>query len=474
MRYLILIHRYLGTAIGILMVGWCLTGIVMMYVRYPAVSQVERLRRLQPLELRGCCAVGANPIPDDASVDRFQVENLAGRPVLQLQFADRGPQLIDLTDGHAVSGVSRQQAADIAQWGNAQPARFLGLITYDEWTVSGEFNRARPLYLFALDDASGTQVYVSARTGRVVQLTTLHQRFWNWVGAVPHWLYFAQLRRNAALWTQVVIWSSLAGCFLTVFGIYLGVRQFLRRPAGRWSAYRGLLYWHHLPGLIFGLFALTWVASGLISMNPWGFLDSAGTSTAVDDLIGPPIPGIQANRALVMLGSATLPAGVVAVESARLWGQLYLVATGIDGRRWRLGPDGRPAPLAAADWKKIAQTLSAATTGAAEVLSTGDRYYYSRPGVPARFPVMRVVLNNEHRTRYYLDPVTGAPLGVIDSEARWYRWLHVGLHTLDFSPALRSRPLWDLLMWVLLGGVTVICGTGTWLGWRRYLRIRPR
>lgn len=250
MRYLILIHRYLGTAIGIVMVGWCLSGMVMMYVRYPELSQLERVRRLQPLDFHNCCTLGANSLADDAAIEGFQLESLAGRPVLHAQLANGNWQLIDLADGQLMPTLSATEAAAIAHVGSTQSPRLLGLINYDEWTVAGEFNRVRPLYLFALDDAAGTQLYISAHTGRLVQLTTAHQRFWNWVGTVPHWLYFAQLRRNAALWNQVVIWISLAGCFLTLFGIYLGVRQFLRRPAGRWSAYRGLLYWHHLPGLI--------------------------------------------------------------------------------------------------------------------------------------------------------------------------------------------------------------------------------
>ncbi len=277
MRYLILLHRYLGTAVGFLMVGWCLTGIVMMYVRYPQLSQPDRLQHLPPVDWRGCCVTATRSLADDASVESFQVESLAGHPALHVQFTNHSRQLIDLANGRVMSAVSQRDAAHVASdYGPdaEQPPRLLGLLAYDQWTVSGEFNRARPLYLFALDDALGTRVYVSAKTGQAVQVTTWQQRVWNWVGAVPHWLYFAQLRRDAVLWTQVVIWTSVAGCFLTVFGAYIGVRQFLRRPVGRWSAYRGVLYWHHLPGLIFGLFALTWVGSGLISMNPWGFLDS--------------------------------------------------------------------------------------------------------------------------------------------------------------------------------------------------------
>src|SRR5471032_2747904 len=103
MRYLILVHRYLGTAVGILMIGWCLTGIVMMYVHYPQLSQAERLRHLQTVNWRGCCTVGTTAIRDDAAIEAFQVESLAGRPVLHVQFADRSPQLLDLLDGHAIS-----------------------------------------------------------------------------------------------------------------------------------------------------------------------------------------------------------------------------------------------------------------------------------------------------------------------------------------------------------------------------------
>ena len=57
-----------------------------------------------------------------------------------------------------------------------------------------------------------------------------------------------------------------------------------------------------------------------------------------------------------------------------------------------------------------------------------------------------------------------------DSQARAYRWLHQGLHRLDFAPALRSRPRWDALMLFLMAGVTVVCVTGAYLGYRRLIR----
>jgi hypothetical protein len=258
-RILLLTHRYLGIAVGALMVMWCLSGVVMMYVGYPALHEFERLEHLTPIEWRGCCKLSEAPQAEAKAVDNFQVEMLAGRPVLYLgDTANSRP--IDLATGSAVDAISAEQAATVARRFASGPkaatARILGLIDHDQWTVSGDFNAQRPLYRFALGDEARTEVYVSSITGQAVQVTTGRERFWNWLGAVPHWLYFTELRRNAWLWSQVVIYASLMGCFLTGIGIYLGVRQMAAQPAGRWSPYLGFNLWHHIAGLIFGILTL--------------------------------------------------------------------------------------------------------------------------------------------------------------------------------------------------------------------------
>jgi hypothetical protein len=57
----------------------------------------------------------------------------------------------------------------------------------------------------------------------------------------------------------------------------------------------------------------------------------------------------------------------------------------------------------------------------------------------------------------------------LDSGARAYRWLHQGLHRLDFTAWLRNRPQWDAFMLALLAGSTALCVTGAYLGLRRLL-----
>jgi uncharacterized iron-regulated membrane protein len=473
-RLLLLLHRYLGIAVGVLMAMWCLSGVVMMYVSYPSLDEHDRLHGLSAIEWSGCCKMEEQALDGGVPVRDFQLEMLGGRPVLSLR-TEQASRLIDLTTGMAIRRVSPDQAAAVARGadntGASGTPRLLDVVDYDQWTVSGDFNHDRPLYRFALGDALGTHVYVSSATGRAVQVTTAHQRFWNWVGAVPHWLYFTELRHKPSVWTQVVIVASLVGFFLVVTGLYIGLHQLMHRPAGRFSPYEGFNLWHHVAGLVFGVFTLTWILSGLLSMNPWGWLEGAGAGRERTLLRGmPPVTGAEINSALQAVAAAR-PGGLVSIKMAPLNGRLYFVAAAADGTRRRASAAGTAAPLSEDDLAYVAGVLG--EKGAAEhleLLNREDDYYFSHHRDTVPLPLYRFVLRDGSETRYYLDAVSGELLAKMDRGARGYRWLHEGLHRMDFTAAVRGRPQWDLLMLLLMSGVTVVCVTGTYLGYRRLLR----
>jgi hypothetical protein len=474
-RLLFLLHRYLGIGVGLLMSTWCLSGLVMLYVGYPTLSQRERLAHLAPLDWHGCCAVSRQLLADADRVGSFRIEMLAGRPVLQLGAGADWAGLIDLDTGAPIAQVLPAQAASVAadylsghRPGAVTPdpapaPRLLGLVDSDQWTLEGIVSEERPLYRFALRDGQGSELYVSRVTGRAVQLTTRRERFWNWLGAVPHWLYFSSLRRHALLWSQLVIGTALIGCFLTLTGLYIGVRQLLRRPAGRWSAYRGVNLWHHLVGLLFGPFALSWVLSGLLSMNPWGLMQGAGAAAERAQLRGAPITGAQLRDTLRALAAAQPQA--VSIASAPLEGRLYLIATDRRGVRLRLDARAAVQPLTAADRRFIALTLHGDARGL-RLLGRGDDYYFTLPNAPVELPVWRVLSRDGTHQRFYLDPLSGQLAASLDRADQHYRWWHDALHRLDFVAAIRGRPQWDALMWLLMSGVTALCVSGTWLGYR--------
>jgi hypothetical protein len=466
-RWLLLLHRYLGIAVGLLMVMWCLSGVVMMYVRYPALAEAARIKRLAPISWDGCCNLPEALRTDPKALANAQIEMLAGRPAL---YIEQQPRPIDLLKASVVTEISAAQAAQIAKdfLGGANSGsgvRLLGLVDHDQWTVSGEFRRHRPLYRFALGDALGTELYVSSVSGRAVQVTTARERFWNWFGAVPHWLYFSELRRNAWLWSQVVIYTSLLGCFLTAIGIYLGIRQWLMQP-GRWSPYAGFKLWHHMAGLVFGIFALTWVTSGLLSMNPWGWLEGQDAEAESARIHGASLPAVDLGGALQKISELRLP--VVALTAAPLNDRLFFIGRTASGAILRLDAAGAPAPLDSAELAFLARAAGGARQGAGlELLQGEDDFYFSHHNVAA-LPVYRLIAATG--TRYYFDSVSGMLVAKQDSQARAYRWLHEGLHRLDFTAALRSRPLWDVLMLLLMSGVTVVSATGAYLGYRRLTR----
>jgi hypothetical protein len=343
------------------------------------------------------------------------------------------------------------------------------VIDYDQWTVSGAFDADRPLYEFGLDDGIGTQIYVSSATGRTVQITTARERFWNWLGSVPHWLYFADLRRNVSLWHEIVIATSLIGCFLAATGIYIGVLQWIRRPAGRWTPYQGFNLWHHMAGLVFGVFALSWVFSGLLSMNPWGWLEGASAQRERTLLRAGPGPSGRQIKAALQTFATVRPSDFVSLKMEPFNGDMYFIATTTGGERRRLSAGAVPAPLTEADWAYAAGILgSTAHAPVPQRMTQEDDYYFSHHRDLAPLPVYRLVLADG--TRYYLDAVSGTLVAKLDRGAQAYRWLHQGLHRMDFTAAMRGRPQWDVLMLALMSGVTLLCVTGTYLGYRRLSR----
>ncbi len=467
-RLILLLHRYLGIGVGVLMVMWCLSGVVMMYVSYPALAASARLKALEPIAWTGCCKIPEAQRLSLEPASGSTIEMLAGRPVLFLG-ASPDERPIDLLTGVWIERITALQATDTARrftaGAHARP-QVLGLIDHDQWTVSGDFNSQRPLYRFALGDAAGTELYVSSISGRAVQITTARQRFWNWLGAVPHWLYFTELRRHAALWSQIVIYASLLGCFLVGIGIYLGVRRMAAQPAGRWSPYVGFNLWHHVAGLVFGLFTLTWVLSGLLSMNPWGWLEGAGAQAENSRIQGAPgVPVARLAAALQSLADAHLLA--VALEAVPLNGRLYFVGSSAGGEHRRLAADGAPAPLGPSELDFLSDALPGAAAPP-ELMTQEDNFYFSHHQERVTLPVYRTVLKSG--TRYYLDAVSGTLVAKFDAQARGYRWLHQGLHRLDFAATLRVRPRWDAFMLLLMAGVTAVCMTGAILGYRRVTR----
>src|ERR1700693_2594377 len=139
-RILVITHRYLGIAVGLLMLMWFASGIVMMYVGFPQPSGAERLRGLPPIAWQGCCRVGAGIVPDAQPVARAEIEMLLGAPVLRLPRVLVPVQTIDLALGREKRlDIDDAKAVALAAAprvnGEAAPLAAAEEIDDDQWTV---------------------------------------------------------------------------------------------------------------------------------------------------------------------------------------------------------------------------------------------------------------------------------------------------------------------------------------------------
>ena len=455
MRAVVFVHRWLGILCGPLFVVWFASGIVMMYARMPELSRSERRAHQPPLAL---AAVQVSPVRAALGLipESFRIQTLLGRPVFRI--VSRGETMTMFADtGERFGGLTVDQAVDEARRfapAQAAAARYIGrLVEPDQWTL--ESRGMLPLHHVALGDAAGTELYLSERTGEVVLSTDARERRAAYAGAVLHWLYFTPLRRNGALWAQVVIGLSLAGSAMCLLGLVWG---WFGVSARYHSPYRGWMRWHHYSGLAFGFVTFTWVFSGLLSMDPWDWHPTTTPARAQRDAFS----GGALRLDRVQLGALTAPE-LKEIEVGQFDAQPFLVFDGrAEGAR---EPD---ALLAAAR-----RAMPGAGVADAVWLARYDAYYYDR-NRELPLPVLRVRFEDPSRTWLYIDPRRGTPVRQEVRLTRLNRWIYHGLHSLDFPGFYYKRPLWDLVVILLsVGGLASIV-TAAVPAWRRLRRTARR
>jgi hypothetical protein len=479
-RVAIFVHRWLGVALCVVFLIWFPSGIGMMYWDYPGVSSGDRLERspaLDPATVRlapqeAYAAIGEGPLPTPIRLNSFD-----GRPVYRfgnegIVYADTGREQNDITPALML----RVAAAWTGQPAGAARVESVGDV--DQWTVGGVFREA-PLWKYSWAD--GQQVYVSENTGEVVQYTTTASRLGAYVGAIPHWLYFTPLRRHGLEWSRVVIWSSGIGTVAALLGLVIGLWMY--SPSKRYRnagvatsiPYRGQKRWHTVFGLLFGLGAVTWAFSGLLSMDPFpspsggaaGGRRGAGAGAIPQALRGRVDTAAYASKhpreALAQLS----PRRVKELEFSAFDGQPIYLATLAGGGTYIVPMNGEPHD--SFDPQQII-TLVTKTTGRGgladiRVLDQYDAYYLDRHR-ERPLPVVLARLNDAADTRFYINPKTARVVGTYSSRSWVNRWLYHGLHSLDFPWLYNYRPLWDIVVITFMLGGTALCVTSLILAWR--------
>lgn len=431
------LHRVVGTGIALLVVLWFWSGAVLLFVPYPNLSEVERFRWLEPLQMDGCCVTVESVMSQVASaqgIERMRLLIVAGRPLYVVHFLDGTMKSLWADRGE----TAQLDAVHIVRQGQTIGAgRSLETLWDDQWTVHQRFDAHRPLWKVQLHDVEGTEFYLSSTTGEVVMDSTAFERQWNTVGAVIHWLYVPLLRRHWDLWNQSVWWLAAAGLMTALSGLALGILHLSReRGHNQRSQFSGMKRWHHLGGIVIGAVVCLWLLSGMLSMDHGRWFSRAEPTLDQRQMFmgGPLAPQDIAVSLEEALRLAKPETPVKEIVLTKVGGRSYYVLRSDPSHQVVVSADSLQASGVEFSLQALTQAASALFPAGNIMKSermSGDAYYYSTVHNPRSFPGLRVVMDDPAETWLHMDMQTGQLIELMDRSRRVYRWLFHGLHSWD-------------------------------------------
>ena len=463
------IHHYLGTFFFLLFLIWFLSGFVMMYKQFPFLSEQDRVNS----HLEGKLSLDEGQLPERVfrndsilNIHKFLINRQLNRTIYHVETSD-GRIISRYADNGEKVFIDEQKAKRIAL--GTVKGSFKSSVAVmnevDQWIPRPRYLKHLPVYKVSFDDHQQTKVYVSSLTGEVISLTNQLDRFWAWVGAIPHWVYFKDIRLHPTLWSQLVMCLAGFGFVMALSGMITGFARYKKKPKANFKRFKNKWYnIHYYFGLGFGVFVCTWIFSGFMSMTPFDWVPS----TVLDEE-----DQLEWQKESFTLNSFSNDRWAEFVHQIRdreiLEVDFFLFNKGMFARvqsstkgATLLSLDQNVSiPTAKEFQQSIALFDSSDPIRENIYLEEYDSYYYSRRQ-DKPLPVIRIT--RESGLSYYINGSTVEILYVCNSQNRLERWLYHGLHSLDFSFLYSNGILWDVVVIILLLGGTVISITATGLG----------
>lgn len=495
MNSLIFLHRWIGVVLALFMLVWFSTGVVIAFLAPPPITRAQQLAHAESLapesgwlsleQALDARARNGRHGEEDGVIAEGRLVRIADAPVwlIENQFGRRSA--ISALDGAPVV-FSREQSGRVAAlWANYVDLAYLGSEEAPVGVRNAEM--LRPFHRFAAPD--GREIVVSARTGEVVLSATRGERALIYAGNWLHLFRWLDLAGAGEYRRAALSWAGFFAGATALTGVILGVVKwkpgFFGRPTysrGRTQPYRQFFFAYHFwSGLIGGVFALLWAASGFVSTNPGQiFSQPTPSPEEIARYRSTAAPSGAIGIALATATSANTPSlepKTVALSWSRLADDAVLLAVSRDGER-RPIETGRTKTAFGEDALTAAAARLAGETPVSgrELLSDYDSYYYPnhhQSRIDKPLPVLRVDLADAGRTSLYIDPIDGRLLAKIDASRRVYRWLYSAVHHWDFG-VFRNEWLWNgwMALWVSFG--LALSTTAVVLAWRRLRRSVPQ
>jgi hypothetical protein len=229
--------------------------------------------------------------------------------------------------------------------------------------------------------------------------------------------------------------------------------------------------WHHVSGLLAGIPVVTWLASGWLSVGPFGLLDSLPITP--DQLSryytqGPPSFSASLSELKGRLGANAKEVQFSWVGARPIFatndGSSITAFDAVSGER--LGISERDIVSAAT------RVFPDRKIAAVERLDQFDAYWYAHRA-DRRVPALRLVFDDPDPTWLTADLTTGRIVDASASADRQRRWLFNFAHLYDHPTLLRHPVAREAIIWILSLGGIIVSLTGAFVGIRSLMPRRP-
>ena len=496
-KFMYATHRILGTVLCLVFLMWFLSAFVMMYHRFPRVGASQIRERSELLS-----ATDAGQwLPVDSALSRlpndFRVSGLTlSRYLGQTKFtASSGRKQVEVPvspEETLLSGDERLQRI-LQVWGQGQSVERIDTLTeLDQFVPFGSMKKQLPIYRYHFSGPEEYQLYIGSTTGDILQFTDKDQRFWAWLGAIPHWIYFTWLRQNQTAWTQTVIWSSGIGCLMVIAGMWVGIdvwrksRRASKRSGIDIKPYRKRWYrLHYTFGLVFGIICLTFAFSGMMSMMDTPQWIHHTTMTVSPTRV---LQSAKPSPKEYLLDYRKVLAAYPEAKEMT-WNNFrnhpYYTVTGEDFLAYVDATDTvvKPLSLTREEIEEgvrqvyLADSVFGGNVPDMEIESIDhyETYYRNMSNMlhgAEQLPVWKISVSDPDNSTFYVQPKTGT-MRYVSTSSRWHYWMYTALHRMRIGVLNENAFMRKTVLWVLLIGGTVVSATGVVLG-VNYVRRKCR
>ncbi|PID89668.1 MAG: hypothetical protein CSB01_00850 [Bacteroidia bacterium] len=430
------IHRTLGVIMSLMFFVWFLSGIVLLFQGFPHASRKDRFLNLSTFSED--TFKGILP-PSEAFKGAVNLELCDTVPVYRVYESRKKQKVYNAKNLEEIAFFSEDYARELCySFRQAKVKELLVMNDLDQWIPWSSYKVLLPFYKCYLDDDKHTVLYISQKTGSILQETNRKSRWFARLGAIPHWLYFSNLRQHQGAWENVLIYLSIVGLFVSLSGLILGFIMMVKK---RWlTPYKKKWYrWHHITGYIFGVFTFTFLLSGLLSMTDipdWLLFVKQREKISWEQTLN--ITQHESCNPQRLYKSISPKKGIRKIEWKSIFDQPYYFVYYDDFKNPKVYQQLKDTivlhegftfeQIAAESEKRFAKKPVKLF-----VQNEYDNYYRFYKMYHCPLPVYRLDFNDDAKSCLYISPKTAEKVMRVDRTSRVRRWLYGALHTFGFG-----------------------------------------